>query len=238
MAIWCADRSPDSAQRANALAPELGLPITRTAEVSEFDLLLTVTTDRLELREPAHAHRAGFAVEFKQTAANLTRRQPLAKAFGKDVRTIIDTTAGWGRDSYLLTQLGYCVTAVERSPIVAALLRDGVARARLDGALTVIHADARTALKQALPKPDAVYVDPMYPPKKKKSARSRKGIELLRELVGSDEDASELFAQAMETATRRVIVKRADDAPQLAPNPTISFGGKTVRYDVYVTLGR
>jgi 16S rRNA (guanine1516-N2)-methyltransferase len=32
-----------------------------------------------------------------------------------------------------------------------------------------------------------------------------------------------------------VVVKRPDDAPPLAPDPSMSIAGKLVRYDVYLT---
>ena len=211
------------------------------------NLALAVTDDRLELRDPACLHRRGFCVDFtelagKRSASDLSRRQPIAKAFGKDVQTIVDSTAGWGRDAFLLASLGYHVTAIERTPVVAALLRDGFARAMLDprcrkrisNRLFIVQGDARSLLPAARPRPDAVYLDPMYPPKRKRSARSRKSIELLRLLAGPDADAADLFEIAKSVATKRVVVKRADDAPLLAPDPTMSFGGKTVRYDVYV----
>lgn len=238
LAVWAASDQAAVVARARALGTQLALPVAHEANVTEFALLLTVTDDRLELREAGSAHRQGHSVNFRDAEANLSKRQPLAKAFGKDVKTIVDATAGWGRDAFLLARFGYHVTAVERSPVVAALLRDGVERASRQAIFEVKQGDARDVLRAVAVPPDAVYLDPMYPPKKKKSARSRKGIELLRTLVGTDEDAGDLFTQAMAAATRRVVVKRADDAPLLATEPTISFGGKTVRYDVYVTLGR
>jgi 16S rRNA (guanine1516-N2)-methyltransferase len=243
LAISCANDSPPVAQRARALADALALPIARDNAVGDVDLLLTVTDERLELRSAAAPHRRGFAADFsafadKRDRAHLSKRQPIARAFGKNVTTILDATAGWGRDAFLLATLGYQVTAIERSPIVAALLREGIERADLrDARFTIVQGDARHILPTLAPTPDAVYLDPMYPPKKKQSARSRQSIELLRALVGSDEDARELFDVAMASAARRVVVKRADDAPQLAPNPTTSHAGKTVRYDVYVTTG-
>ncbi len=246
-AIWCASEAPAAATRAHDLALRTQLPITR--EPSHADWLLTITDERLELREAARAHRAGFAVDFTEFAgmrsgAHASSRQPLVRAFGKDVETIIDATAGWGRDAFMLASFGFRVTAIERSPIVAALLEDGIARARRDPAisrliddrLTITAGNSIELLQQQPAPPDAVYLDPMYPPKKKQSARSRKSIELLRMLVGNDDDAAELFEAAMRSSHQRVIVKRADDAPQLAPHPAGVHAGNTVRYDVYVPL--
>jgi len=84
-------------------------------------------------------------------------------------------------------------------------------------------------------RPDAVYLDPMFPPKRKKSAAVNKEMRLLRELVGDDLDAPDLLEVARGVARERVVVKRPDHAPPLAPYPSMSFLGKLVRYDVYLT---
>ena len=46
--------------------------------------------------------------------------------------TVVDATAGLGRDAFVLASLGCRVTLIERSPVVAALLQDGLARAGQD----------------------------------------------------------------------------------------------------------
>ena len=56
-----------------------------------------------------------------------SRRDPLARAAGfarGSVPTIVDATAGLGRDAFLLATLGAQVTLLERSAEVHDLLRD------------------------------------------------------------------------------------------------------------------
>ena len=133
--------------------------------------------------------------------------------------------------------------AVERSPILGALVRDGLARARAEGPpevqaiverITLFVADARDVLTglRGTSAPDVVYLDPMYPPKKK-AALPKKEMRICRRLVGDDPDAGELLAVARGVAQRRVAVKRPRYAPPLAPGPVMTFAGKQVRYDVY-----
>ena len=45
---------------------------------------------------------------------------------------MVDATAGLGRDAFVLASLGCTVTMLERHPVVAALLADGLARAKQD----------------------------------------------------------------------------------------------------------
>jgi 16S rRNA (guanine1516-N2)-methyltransferase len=75
-------------------------------------------------------------------------------------------------------------------------------------------------------------MDPMFPPKKRASALPRKEMVMLREMVGADLDAAELLRVARESARQRVILKRGDDAPELA-KPDWSIEGTTVRFDVF-----
>ena len=170
------------------------------------------------------------------------RAMPIVKAVG-DARTVVDATAGLLGDAFLLAVAGFEVTAIERSALVYLLAKDGVERAERDprlaellgGRLKVVHADARewlSARAGTAEAPDAIVIDPMFPPKKKKSALPRKEMVALREAVGADLDAAELLAAARACARHRVVLKRGDDAPELA-KPDWSIEGTTVRFDAW-----
>ena len=170
------------------------------------------------------------------------RAMPIVKAVG-DARTVVDATGGLLGDAFLLAVAGYEVTAIERSALVYLLAKDGLERAERDvrlaellgGRLKVVHADARewlAARAGTAEAPDAVVIDPMFPPKKKKSALPRKEMVALREAVGADLDAAELLAAARACARKRVVLKRGDDAPELA-KADWSIEGTTVRFDVW-----
>jgi len=230
------------------LASRLDLSIASRSEIAESGgLLLAVRDTGLELREPEMKPGHGMTLDLttldlRTGTGGLSRKQPIARAFGEKVRTILDATAGTGQDATLLAALGYTVTAVERSPILHAMLVDALARAKRDASflhaagnrLQIVHADARTILPSLAPPPDAVFIDPMFPPKRRSSALPRKEIQLLRRLVGDDSDADELFATATRIQSKRIVVKRPHHAPPLGGEPTMTFEGKLVRYDVYV----
>lgn len=210
-----------------------------------YELVLTETC--LELHDRTHPAYGPVSVSlpswlgepnFKQAL----RSQPLVRALGKHTNTVVDTTAGMGQDSFLLAATGHTVMAIERSPIVAALLEDGlsrlclhpVAREAMGDRITLRLGDASEVLAGITPAPDAVYLDPMYPEKKKKSALARKEMQVLRELVGDDTDAAGLFEVSRRAARNRVVVKRPHYAPPLSDRPDMSYSGKLVRYDVYL----
>lgn len=174
------------------------------------------------------------------------RGQLIARAVGLkkgETPSVLDLTAGLGRDGFVLASLGCSVVMVERSPIVAALLRDGLERAvtvpevsEVVGRMSLVEregGDYLGSLTEAQG-PDVCYLDPMYP-HSKKSALPGKEMMLFREVVGEDLDGGELLEAACGVARKRVVVKRPRKAPLLSDRePSFQITGKSTRYDIYL----
>jgi 16S rRNA (guanine1516-N2)-methyltransferase len=225
-----------------ALAQELSLPGV-SATATGYDFFLVWANGKLELCDARDPRLNPLCVDFadidrRPYAATLSRRQPLARAIGK-AQFVVDATAGLAQDALRLALLGFRVTAIERSPVVAALVADGLQRLgathSLHDRLRLLPGDARELLPTLVPRPEVVYLDPMFPDKRRRSAAVRKELRWLRDLVGDDADALELFEAARRAASYRVVVKRPDHAPPLVPMPAASIAGKLVRYDIYST---
>lgn len=245
--------TPDEALqfRARALAADLNLRVAARADRA-CDLLLIVTDSGLELHETGRSAVGAVMVDLGRTGASArrlataSRRQPIARAIGlkKRTPTVLDATAGLGRDALLLARLGCTVTAVERSVILGAMLRDALERAATADAaaecpkyhFTLVVGDAVDLLTRMsdVDAPDVVYLDPMYP-QTGRSALPKKEMRILRRLVGDDSDAGALLEAARRAARNRVVVKRTPHAPPLAPAPSTSIRGKLARFDVYLT---
>lgn len=174
-------------------------------------------------------------------AKGLPRNHIFRRALG-DCQRVIDATAGFGGDSVMALCLGCEVTAVEKSPVVVAVLRNGLMRAsredetirpRLEK-LRVVETDSIEYLASA-ERAEAIYLDPMFE-KPKKSAKSPKEMQLLQELLAptTAEESEKLFAVAYDRALSRVVVKRPLKAKALGRTPTHSYKGQSIRYDVYV----
>lgn len=170
------------------------------------------------------------------------KNQLIAKAVGikSNIKlTVLDVTAGLGRDAFVLATLGCDVIMCERSPIIHALLEDGLKRASSEEwfqklNLKLIHADAIHYLKSITDIPDIIYIDPMFP-EKIKSALVKKEMRVLREVVGDDVDSEKLLNAALLIAKKRVVVKRAKLAPTLTDKkPDVVYKGKSSRFDVYL----
>ena len=154
---------------------------------------------------------------------------------------VLDTTAGLGKDAFVLATLGCEVWMMERHPTVAALLADGLERARTDAEVAPIVARMHLMPGNAIDQirawtaeaPQVIYLDPMFP-HREKSALVKKEMRLFRDLVGDDDDAPALLAAALELATHRVVVKRPRKAPCIEGKaPSYMLEGKSSRFDIY-----
>ncbi|WP_192903096.1 16S rRNA (guanine(1516)-N(2))-methyltransferase RsmJ [Photorhabdus khanii] len=213
-------------------------------------MALVLTPQHLELRKRNEPKLGGIYVDFVSGTMAHRRRfgggrgEAVAKAVGikKDyLPTVVDATAGLGRDAFVLASLGCHVRMLERHPVVAALLDDGLQRGYQDEEIgswlkermTLLHASSITALTDITPQPDVVYLDPMYP-HKQKSALVKKEMRVFQSLVGADEDADNLLSPAQALAKRRVVVKRPDYAEPLAGvAASAAITTKNHRFDIY-----
>ncbi|MDF1763693.1 MAG: class I SAM-dependent methyltransferase [Oleibacter sp.] len=219
----------------------------------EKDYLLELKQEGLFLR-PANDARAAVQVDFCGGATAHRRQfgggkgQDIAKAVGISAQyqpSVVDATAGLGRDAFVLATLGCQVKAFERKPEVAALLEDGLNRALQQGAPDVVEIVSRISMTfgsshELLVPPsegwlaDVVYLDPMFAHDEKQTAAVKKDMQAFRSVVGQDNDADHLLAQALACARCRVVVKRARKAEPLAgKTPSYSLVGKANRFDVY-----
>lgn len=248
LALHCT--APHRHDEALALAQDLGLALLREPEPG-YDYLLRLTAERLELVHPAEPRERPLSFDFVHGELNWRRLhgggEAVAKAVigkAKDKPSVLDATAGMGRDSFILACSGCSVILVERSPAIHALLADALARAGADAELGPILRGRMRLLRGQAPavmaalagdqRPDVVYLDPMYP-HRQKSALVKKEMRIFRELAGEDPDAEALLPAALACARRRVVVKRPDYAEPLAGiKPSYSVETKSQRFDVYL----
>ena len=209
-------------------------------------LYIGKTGIEIKSEDNLNSHTVDFStIDRRVGGGNLSRKQPLPKAIGSLDHDVVDATAGFGADAARLALMGYRVTAIEQVPIVAAMLQDALVRSKqnpqltkaLGGRLKFIEVDATHWLLQNKGVA-VVYLDPMFPPKRKKSALPPGHIQLLQSLVGdiNNEATDNLFQAALNAATHRVVVKRPTHAPQMGTNPVAVHEGKLVRYEVYRPL--
>ncbi|MBU2969980.1 class I SAM-dependent methyltransferase [Pseudoalteromonas sp. C2R02] len=219
----------DSKSDFSLVYDELGLSLFKTDEKK-------LGAIRVDFVTGAAAHRRKFGGG---------KGQAIAKAIGLNkgaTPSVLDGTAGLGRDGFVLAALGCKVTLFERHPVVAALLYDGLQRSYQDAEIgswmqenmQMIFGSSHDLLPSTDLKPDVVYLDPMFP-HREKSALVKKEMRVFQSLVGADLDADNLLPDALSLATKRVVVKRPDYAPFLNDKtPSMKIETKKNRFDVYV----
>ncbi|MEO1926668.1 MAG: class I SAM-dependent methyltransferase, partial [Gammaproteobacteria bacterium] len=122
---------------------------------------LSLLTNNLNTKQDTAAPTRVDFLDAGLTHRRLTsgKSQGIAKAIGLNKLkspTVLDTTAGLGKDAFILASLGCTVTLLERSPIIHALLEDGFRRGlesadedviKIINKMTLINIDAKDYLE-------------------------------------------------------------------------------------------
>lgn len=212
----------------------------------EADMTLGINDSEISLCSVINGQQACYTHSFTQP--RLVKRakqknQALLKACNNKKQTlhrVLDLTAGWGKDSFILACHGQQVNMIEQNNLIAACLNYLVEIAGLEQPddcyqrMEVFHRNSLQYLQQnPTINADCVYLDPMFPAHKS-SAKPSKDLQLLQMLT-DNQDMELLFAKALECARHRVVVKRPLHAPTLNDiKPDIVYREKTIRFDVYL----
>jgi 16S rRNA (guanine1516-N2)-methyltransferase len=243
---------------ARELAAVLAVPLldvgVKASRLEPGAVLLTIDAGVPGIRLTGRGSPGAVSVDFVADKALAARRRAghnelLGRAVGwKAARSpsVLDTTGGFGRDAFLLADLGCSVLLCERQPLMARLLEAALVRAASSGepwladvcARMQLHrGDARELPGQQIGSRDVIYLDPMFPLDRR--AAPGKEMQVLHQLLAAqggagEDDGSGLFAWALEQPVARVVVKRPRRAATLpGPAPGHSLQGRSVRFDVY-----
>lgn len=223
--------------QAEALAEQLNFVLDKEAIPCLF-----MTSEGLALKLPNFSLLyPDFSVKTWSKRKSEGKKQGLVRAC-KPCKglTIIDATAGWGKDAAILASLGAKVLLIERNPVMASLLRDALARrTELDKQeldISLYEGNASSFLRDVKfeDHPDVIYIDPMHP-ERSKSALVKKDMQALQQLIGPDEDALELITIARSRVKQRVVVKWPQKISPLLPADA-SIVGKTIRFDLFFPI--
>lgn len=246
IAVFSDDPSLKAA--AEAWAKQLGLPLALTQQ-DGFDYFLVVTQDYIGLQKagtvsPLYVDFLTGKNNYRAQNTSL-KNEALAKAMGLKGRShpkIIDATGGLAKDAFTLASLGFEVTLLERSPIIYTIVADAIQRAQRDPRVSPIvqrmhyvQTNAITWLQELEDPVDIIYLDPMFP-ERKKSALPKQEMLIIHDIVGEDGDAECLLKAALACTPKRVVVKRPRLAERLtvSPVPSFSLQGSSSRFDVYL----
>lgn len=257
--LWVICQLPHLIPQAQALAALLQQPYKGAIDITAIEspeFVVVFNDQGVSLQQTGRKAPGPIRAEFTEGSVDHRRKfgggkgQMIAKAVGVKAGVyprVLDATAGLGKDAFVLATLGCQIQLLERSPVVHALLDDGLARAYafaksddvhlLDvlANMDLIAADSHDFLNQIaeVNRPHVIYLDPMFPDRQK-TADVKKEMRAFHSIVGKDEDAATLLDKAIATAIYRVVVKRPRKSPFLSERvPSYQLEGKSSRYDIY-----
>ena len=239
----------DDTSLLNSIGDKWGFPVVSHSEKPAEGFYLQIQNGVLGLADASEKKVLPVEGDFASPASLYRkqhgggRKEPIVKAIGlkgNEGWHVVDATPGLGRDAFVLVSVGCKVTMIERSPIVAALLEDGIRRLALSfpelaAKMSLQHGNSAEVMQYFTGENvNAIYLDPMFP-HKKKSALVKKEMRLFQQLLGHDPDADALLPPALKLATHRVVVKRPNSADVLAgEKPSMAIESKKHRFDVYL----
>lgn len=205
-------------------------------------LTLTVDSEGVSLSGYGLSYRGDLSSMLPRITHGRLPHEALARAVKTDSGSprAIDACAGMGEDALLIAACGYSVTMFERDPVIAALLRDSLRRAKKHPVLRdivermkLVDGDSIEHMP-AMYGYDVIYLDPMFP-ESGKSGLVNKKLQLIRRLETPCSDGDSLLAAAYAAGPGKIIVKRPAKGPFLAgKKPDYSVSGKAVRFDFYL----
>ncbi|MEE3492564.1 class I SAM-dependent methyltransferase [Ruminococcus sp.] len=236
--IYCGDNGDRDA--ADMLSRQLGVPL---ADSMGEALTLVFDGSGLSLVGSGMRYQGDFSRMLSRVTKGRLHHEMLVKlAKTKTEHPVaVDAAAGMGEDSFLLAAAGYEVYLFERDRVIAALLGDALRRAEKDeqlrgivGRMHLKEGDSIELMPQIGIVPEIVYLDPMFPPRKK-SGLIHKKLQLIQKLEQPCADERELFDAAAALHPKKIIIKRPlNGAPLADRKPSYTVKGKAIRYDVVV----
>lgn len=236
--------------RARRLAERFNTELTDRLPEDENAMFFVVDRTGVSFRAAGMELKGDFTRLLPRVTGGHLQHEILLKAAKQDFTDsktgprAVDATAGLGEDSFILAAGGYTVEMFEHNPVTAVLLADALNRAKRSSELKDIA--ARMSLREGDSKellsgigyvPDLIYLDPMFP-EKKKSAETKKKLQMLHCIEMPCSDENELLQTAMQLKPSRIIIKRPPEGPFLAGIvPTYSVTRKAVRFDC-ITISR
>ncbi len=144
--------------------------------------------------------------------------------------TILDCTAGLGRDGILLSKLGYKVTMIEKNPILILMLNNYLSRMKNIKA-NLLYGDSLSYIRIAKKKFDYIYIDFMF--EKKNNAKPSKYDLFLRSINYNENNKLEFVKEMINYCKRRIIIKEPVKSQSEITDYDFEIKTKLIRYKIF-----
>lgn len=178
-------------------------------------------------------------IDLKKKLWSLKSLLPKALALDKNLEPILDITAGFCNDSFILSSLGVKVCALEQSNIIFSLVEAGLQKTGVNKPFKLLCTNSLDYMQNLInlnQRPKIIYMDPMFEIASRK-ALSNKSMQALQLLETYTSDLKQknldLLLKALSCASQRVVVKRSKKTASLK-KPSYTLHGKLLKYDVHL----
>lgn len=197
------------------------------------NLELNIVNNKIELINYNYKKKVKISVDFINK-----ENEDFKKIFKKKGTKILDCTAGFGRDGFILARYGFSVTMIEKNPITILLLRNGIRKLtqkfKINERLKLLYGDSYEYLRLSNELYDYIYIDFMFN-KFKNSSLSSKNDEALKLITNDRENRVRLLDIAKNKCKYRVVVKNHKHLPSIDNiNPDYQVKTKLLRYDIFL----
>lgn len=229
-------------EAAVALAKRVNAPLV---EKPGKDLTLLIDGSGVTLTGYGLSYRGDFEEMLHRVTDGRLQHEMISRLVKTDNPhpTAIDATAGMGEDAFIIAACGYEVTLYEQNPVIAALLKDALRRAKKHPILKEIAARMTLVNENSIaymPKAenvDLIYLDPMFPARQKSGLIGKK-LQLIQKLEQPCFEEEALLSAAIAANPKKIVIKRPLKGPNLAGRtPSYTIAGKAIRYDCIVLSG-
>ncbi len=153
------------------------------------------------------------------------------KLFPKKGSTLLDCTAGYARDSYILRSMGFNVTMIENSPVMSLLLNNALKKLKLSNFI-MYHGNSYDYLNHSEKNYDYIYIDFMFN-KLKNNSLSSKNDETLKLVSFQELNKNRLIKLAIKKSRDRVVVKEPKHSLSNILKPEYVIKTKLLNFNIY-----
>ena len=144
--------------------------------------------------------------------------------------TILDCTAGLGRDGVLLSRLGYDVTMIEKNPILILMLNNYLSRTK-DIKARLLYGDSLSYIRLAKKTFDYIYIDFMF--EKKNNAKPSKYDLFLRSINYNENNKLDFIKEMINYCKKRIVVKEPIKSQSKINDCDFEIKTKLIKYKIF-----
>ncbi len=152
------------------------------------------------------------------------------KLFPYNGGSILDCTAGLGRDGILLSRLGFNVTMIEKNPLLVLIIKNYLSKNKHIKS-KLLYGDSLSFVRLANKQFDYIYIDFMF--EKKNNSKPSKYDLFLRSINYNESNKLYFIDEMISYCKKRLIVKEPIKSQSDINNHDFEIKTKLIKYKIF-----